>query len=828
MNGTDTIIAGQTSGIRDLNDCGCCEGLAAKTPVEITNRPGLTAIAYRIGTHTKFKQSLLSQLSSSEQPALAGLKTREDNDPSIVLLDAWATVADVLTFYQERIANESYLRTATERRSLLEQARLIGYELRPGVAADTYLVFTLEDAPGAPRQTTIDAGNKVQSFPGPGEKAQTFETIEKIEARVEWNAIKPQLTILQELSVNMDTIWLKGTDFNLRKGDMLLIVAKSDSGLKAAIRRLKNVDLDMEDKRTMVTLEVFSDQDVAVSKIALSVSGVYALRVKSAPFGHNAPYMIKVTPGTGEVTRSEWPLDNLDNRKLALDAVHDGIQMNSLVVISSDNSGTIYKVTQIQTISRASYGMGARVTQLTLNADWTKADWTLSNLRTIAVLAQIELLTLIEKPWEIAVEKDVIQLDRQYEGLKKGQQIIVSGKIVGGDDKRANEVAIIEEIVQSEGRTKLILHENMVNTYVRDTVTINANVARATHGETVQEVLGSGDAGQSYQRFALRQPPLTHVSGTTPSGAESTLQVRVNDLLWKEVPSLYGRGPNEHIYVTRTNDDGKTTIQFGDGVTGARLPAGQENVRAVYRKGIGLEGLVKGGQLTTLMTRPLGVKGVSNLLPATGAADRESLDDARRNAPHTVLTLERAVSLQDYEDFARAFAGIAKALATWTWDSRERGVFITAAGPKGAEIESDSPTYQNLMNALRKACDPYVNIRLKSYRKAFFRIKGRVSVLPEYLQEKVLGEVMQALRTYFSFDARMFGQPVMMSEVITVIQGVPGVEAVDLDKLYLAGKGETLNTRLVAEMPAVGSKGDVKAAELLTLDPAPIELGVMP
>ena len=45
----------------------------------------------------------------------------------IALLDAWATVGDVLTFYQERIANEGYLRTATERRSVLELARLVGY-----------------------------------------------------------------------------------------------------------------------------------------------------------------------------------------------------------------------------------------------------------------------------------------------------------------------------------------------------------------------------------------------------------------------------------------------------------------------------------------------------------------------------------------------------------------------------------------------------------------------------------------------------------------------------------------------------------------------------
>ena len=51
------------------------------------------------------------------------------------VLDAWAVVGDVLTFYQERIANEGFLRTATERLSVLTLARAIGYELKPGVSA---------------------------------------------------------------------------------------------------------------------------------------------------------------------------------------------------------------------------------------------------------------------------------------------------------------------------------------------------------------------------------------------------------------------------------------------------------------------------------------------------------------------------------------------------------------------------------------------------------------------------------------------------------------------------------------------------------------------
>ena len=113
---------------------------------------------------------------------LARLRTRNDDDFSIGLIDAFACAADVLTFYQERIANESYLRTATERISLQELGELVGYRLRPGVAAETLLAFALETPPtppatlppepgnfvtGLPQGIRLDAGLQVQALPFP-------------------------------------------------------------------------------------------------------------------------------------------------------------------------------------------------------------------------------------------------------------------------------------------------------------------------------------------------------------------------------------------------------------------------------------------------------------------------------------------------------------------------------------------------------------------------------------------------------------------------------------------------------------------------------------
>lgn len=83
----------------DTNDCGCCAG-ADRLPGVRFNPPGLPTIDYRIGRHGEFKAALLARLSSADYPALAGLRTRADDDFSIAYCDASALMLDVLSFYQ--------------------------------------------------------------------------------------------------------------------------------------------------------------------------------------------------------------------------------------------------------------------------------------------------------------------------------------------------------------------------------------------------------------------------------------------------------------------------------------------------------------------------------------------------------------------------------------------------------------------------------------------------------------------------------------------------------------------------------------------------------
>jgi hypothetical protein len=860
--------------VSELNECGCCEGVSPRTPAPVKNRPGLSAIAYRVGTHAQFKESMLARLSGSGLPALRRLTTRDEDDFSIALLDAWAMVADVLTFYQERTANEFYLRTATEHLSLLELARLIGYELRPGVAASTHLAFTLEDAPGAPAQTTIDAGVKVQSIPGPDEQPQTFETVEKIQARAEWNAMKPRQTEPQALSTTMSSIFIEGTTANLKLGDRLLIVTESGK----AFRRIMSVVVDDAAQHTEIELEAIpsaattNNTELGLEQpppdVDISEVGIFVLRTRASLFGYNAPdwkamplrvkNLYNDSSLSSDDPETDWPFSSLPADPI-LDMTHPQILPNSWVVVTRPpDTEVIARVLSVVETAMSKYTMSAKVSQLDLDSDVPPPTEFL-DIRKTTIYGQSEQLEVAEKPITSSIKESPIDLDRIYDGLSAGQTVIVSGESTDLTKGRASEIAVLKEITDDKVRTRLVLTGGLAHEYKRDTVTINANVALATHGESVQEVLGSGDASQPYQRFSLRQPPLTYVTAPTPSGAASTLQVRVNDLLWHEAPTLYGRGPHDRVFITRTAADGKTSVQFGDGITGARLPGGQENVRASYRKGSGLGGLVKAEQLSLLMTRPLGLKEVINPLAADGADDPESLDEARHNAPLTMLTFDRIVSLQDYEDFARAYAGIGKALATWTWDGRRRGVFVTVAGPGGAAVKPDSNLHTNLLAAIQQAGDPFVPLQVASYRQALFRIAGSIKVDPDYQPDKVLAAVEQALRSHFSFEARSFGQPVMLSEVIAVMHTAPGVVAVDLDKFertdapaltklkqlnllkLFPGKPKfqqpksrrlilaqlTLKHRLTAQTPTAGADDEMTAAELLTLDPAPLELGVM-
>jgi phage-related baseplate assembly protein len=400
------------------------------------------------------------------------------------------------------------------------------------------------------------------------------------------------------------------------------------------------------------------------------------------------------------------------------------------------------------------------------------------------------------------------------------------------DDPVVRELCLIFDsdaaITHDRDHTTIELDAAVTNVYHRPTATFCANLARATNGETVSEIAGSGNAATTGQRFMLKQSPLAYVSAATTDGRAATLSVRVDGLLWKETPSLFEQEARAHVYSLRQDNDGRTIVQFGDAVEGARLPTGQDNIRFAYRKFLGSGGNLDAGRLTTLLGRPLGVKAVSNVTAASGGEDAESLDDARRNAPLTMLTLGRAVSLQDYTDFARSFAGIDKAQATWAGSGAARGIFVTVAGPDGAAVADDSETMVNLVDALRDYGDPLVPLTVRSFTSVFFKVSATIKVADDADEDTVLADVETALHEQYAFGNRDFGQTVSIDEVMAVIHTVTGVVAADVDLLYRTDPGATpdLVGRLFAFPAQERSAGTIAPSELTTLHPDPVTLGV--
>ena len=805
--------------------CGCCAGVTERTPLDVQNRPGLSAISYRVATYPDFRASLLAELTNADRPQLAKLGTRDADDFTIALLDAWAVASDVLTFYSERLAQEAYLRTARERISLQELGRLIGYRLRPGVAAQTPLAFALEPPPAVPaaasrdpgsappvtpESVTLEPGLRVQSIPGPGEQPQTFETVEEIEARPEWNAMPASTTVTFVPGMGDTHAYLAGSGLNLKPGDALLF-AGEDLDVQPDhwdLRILSKVEADSVNDRTRVEW----DEGLGSSRWHVTPANPphpFALRKRLDVFGHNAPFKGLID---NPRTTSDWTfaLSAQAGQYVDLDGSHPDVTLGSWLVLSKPTYRELFKVASVAELSRADYAVSGNITRVELSVGENYSEQFAGAVRETTVFAVQEALDFAEAPDESNVSADSIRVDADVSKMRPGRRLIVRGTTTGGDE------AVDDATIKAVANGQLALAGDLAHVYERGTVVIHGNVALATHGETVQQLLGSGRAASPFQRFTLAHDPLTYLQSTDPSGAKAALEVRVNDVRWDEDATLFDAGPSDRAYVVRTDEEGKTYVQFGDGERGARLPSGSNNVRATYRKGLGAAGNVKPGALAQLIDRPLGVKGVSNPEAASGGVDPEAEDAARASIPLGVRTLGRAVSLLDYEDFARAFTGVVKAQARVLQLRAGRTVVVTVAFAGGDRLD-------DLATAIRTHGDPHVAVLVLAGMTQTFRLALKVAVDPAYETSSVLTNVEAALRVAYAFQARDFGQPVFHSGIDAVAHSVAGVLAIDVDKLYVSGAPAVVNERLLAQRAAVGVNGTAIPAGVLVLDDAPLD-----
>ena len=884
--------------------CGCCEGAEVQTPLAIENRSGLPSITYRVGDYARFRESLHAALAASR------LGTRDTSDFTLGLVDAFACAADVFTFYQERLANESYLGSAVERVSLQELSKLVGHRLQPGVAAETWLAFALETPPeqpaelasepgsfvtGVPSRVSLPAGIRIQSIPGPGESPQTFETVEALdEARPEWNGMRPWLDRFQRPKRGDTFTYLQGGTLNLQRGDLLIFVRPSrdffDESPAWDFAVIETVDVDLTAERTRVgwkrPLLSFGNE---LGPTAFSPIEAYVLRRRAAVFGHNAPSPLLFPPelraGLGLVN-GDWNLTLSPTPALGaidLDGVYPDVLADGWVVLGIDAfavpgiqplpvrfdpppatssvareapaipvdpdgpeppppesretptdpppaPGTpmvgLFLITGVAEVSRADFALSGKVSRLRLRPQTPTYNLFRTRVRETNVFVASERLALAKHPVTDPVQGNRVPVSVPLEGLTEGRRIIVRGTRIG-DGTAFVAQARIERV--NKDTAELIIHPPLASgvQLQRESVVVHANVAPASHGETVAELLGQGDAGAVFQRFEIRQQPLTYRSSENEIGARPEITLRVNDVAWEVRRTLYDASPTDHAYTLETTEQGRLFAAFGDGVHGSRLPSGVNNLRVSYRTGLGAEGNVAAGQLSQLLTRPLGVKSATNPLRAAGGTDAERVEDARKNIPTQTRTLGRVVSILDYADFACAFAGIAKAQASVLSLPSGPTVAVTIAAPEGAPLGETSPVWRNLLGALRANGDPFVPLRLLAASVRAFRISLRVKIDGAYEQSRVYANIAGRLGDRYAFEARGLGRPVHGSEVIAIAQGTPGVVAATLAALHLAGEAPSLTEKL----PAAGTRlagGQAWPAELLVLAAEGVRLEVLP
>jgi hypothetical protein len=917
---------------------------------------------------------MLARLSSADYPALAALRTRDDDDFSIAFLDATAVVLDVLTFYQERLANENYLRTATQLYSLTQLGQLIGYQPSPGVSASTYLAFTITAATGLPTDptttaVTIPAGTQVQSVPAQGQAPQSYQTSANILAKADWNALPVQTGYPWEPHSKDTSINLAGTSTQLQPGDAFLIVGddRSQHPERWDVRLVSSVQTDSVNQRTLVTWsEGLGGRGGGPAK---QNPKFYALRQRASLFGYNAMNPLLLAARTlrtlqhaGLVTTNpspDWDFakSGLANESLVdLDAVYSKLVTGGWLVLIHPDADTsrspsgfvsLYLLDSVTSIARSDYGISAKITRIMTDTDANLPEY-YCETRATSILTQSEMLAIAEQPLDHPLYGTFLDLEVLRPDLTGATAVSITGRsqkitvnlppdatplnFVPDDDPtstvtlaegetltllqppdlfnpdgsiphwRTSSAKFTLSVSDANGRTgtvsttlsnfaltlsttkdpvvqeaalvssvslvttpfahtRILLQNPLLNCYDRTLTTVNANVGAATAGGPVTELLGSGAAATPNQRFTLKQTPLTYVQATTPTGSLSTLQVTANGVAWKAVPTLYNQAPNAQVFTTLNLPGGGAQVQFGDSVEGSTLPTGQSNIQASYRTGIGAAGNVAAGAITTLIDRPLGVSGVNNPTPATGGQDPQSINDIRANAPLSVLTLGRAVSITDYQNFAAAFAGIAKAYAIWIPNGADRGVFLTVAASSGAALPPGNLTLANLVAALQNYSNPNVAIYGQSFLETTFGLSADLRYDPAYSAPAVQAFVLQLLQNTYTFASRSFGEGVSGDEVAALIQGVPGIVAVNVKKLdiiatspagdigsggysisaYNKWIGQALTTPL--PRPSSGSPGSIcpyiprattgtslpLPAEILVLDPNPanVSLGVM-
>jgi uncharacterized phage protein gp47/JayE len=758
-------------------------------PAALRIPAGLEWIPRQIAGFPEFRRAMLSEIRS--RAPLAAWRAREEDDLGVMLLELWAYLADSLAFYDSVIANEAYLRTARLRPSVRRLTALLGYVPRPAVAATVVLAAAVDGR----QPLVIPAGTQFRSGAFDGNPPQVFEldadtVVHPFANRWRIEAQTPARAAQAAgwTGSGLASLELEGTPRPLAAGSALLIrVGAAATG--HARRAIQVTRVSAEGRTaTRVTLdrEVALSGTTSLADVAVSSPTQTAGLWPYAAVGSDPAVITTASPAG-----------------LILDGLHRQIRPGDDLIVSKGTDHRWFRVDKVEEVTMHLTAGGsisttnadgdpvtvsappvlAPATRLTLDAGLNApdrktpgaADWGASDRSQLTVrygFVPLGAATALPTDEVTVSEPMVLSPPTRTARLELPDEPPTRFIVRDRDDAALDSSGVLDA-----GGTLALTGDAAWGVTLKAPIDVFGNLLIASRGETVlDEVLGSGDASIPNQSFTLAKAPLTYVPAAAGDGRgiASTLTIRVDGVQWREVPSFYGAGPLDPVFIVRQNDAGETIVTFGDGVRGRRLPTGRDNVRASYRYGAGAAAPPAGS--VTQLARPVdGLRSVTNPLAAAGGADAESPDEIRTLAPRSALLLGRAVSLADFEAAAAGLPGVRAVKAEWRWHgTRQRPV-------ASLRYIGDAVLAADIARSVRRIAEPGAPIVVEPADPVPLTLTLDIEVDPAYRHEEVFAAVEEALTGeggMLTPERIGIGAPLYRSALFERVLRVPGTVAV--------------------------------------------------
>jgi len=292
---------------------------------------------------------------------------------------------------------------------------------------------------------------------------------------------------------------------------------------------------------------------------------------------------------------------------------------------------------------------------------------------------------------------------------------------------------------------------------------------------------------------------------------------------WNPEQDLLGSAQSDRVFVVEIESDGTATLRFAtppdpgsaSDETNGMVPDSGTQFAANYRIGNGTAGNVGAESLIYLATADARIQSCTNPLPATGGTDPETNDQIRLRAPQAFLsqdpsTLQRSVTMADYEAAAETNSQVDQAVASLRWTGSWYSVFIAVEPTGGGNLTS------TLQSSLKTSVERYrlagQDLKLESPQYVSLQIELQVCVDSGYFQSDVEKSLLQVLgnrilpngqKGLFYPDNFTFGQTVFLSPVYAAARSVPGVISVTATQFQ--PQGVNTNQYLTAGQIKLGS-----------------------